>query len=106
MKRLTTEWVSKAEDDLHAATALASGPKPVHDIVCFHCQQAAEKYLKALLQELGQTIPRTRDLDRLFLLLTTHRATLRPLRRGMRFLTDFAAETRYPGRKATKRQSA
>jgi HEPN domain-containing protein len=30
--------------------------------VCFHCQHAAEKYLKALLQEGGLVVPRTHDL--------------------------------------------
>jgi HEPN domain-containing protein len=30
---------------------------------CFHCQQSGEKYLKALIQELGVFPPRTRNLD-------------------------------------------
>jgi HEPN domain-containing protein len=47
--------VNKAEDDLTGARTLAARPKPLKDIVCFHCQQAAEKYLKALLHELGIT---------------------------------------------------
>ena len=40
-------WVAKAEQDFQAATFLAGKrKKPVPEIVCFHCQQAAEKYLK------------------------------------------------------------
>jgi HEPN domain-containing protein len=50
MKRLTTEWVEKAETDFLAAKALAREVLPLHEPVCFHCQQAAEKYLKALLK--------------------------------------------------------
>jgi HEPN domain-containing protein len=30
--------------------------------VCFHCQQAVEKYLKAFLKELGVAVPRIHDL--------------------------------------------
>jgi HEPN domain-containing protein len=77
----------------------------LHDLVCFCCQQAAEKYLKALLEELGQTIPKTHVLEKLLNLLAPHHPTLRPHRRGLRFLTKFAVETRYPGDTATKRQA-
>ena len=52
MKKLTREWIRKAEADHHAAVKLHRGSDPLHDIVCFHCQQCAEKYLKAL-DELG-----------------------------------------------------
>ena len=53
MKRTAKAWVGKAEDDYRAAQLLALSSKPLHDQICFHCQQAAEKYLKALLEELG-----------------------------------------------------
>ena len=45
MKRETAKWVLKAEDDIEAARSLAQEARPKRDIVCFHCQQAAEKYL-------------------------------------------------------------
>jgi HEPN domain-containing protein len=105
MKKLTREWVAKAEEDFVAAGTLASTRRPVHDATCFHCQQVAEKYLKALLEELGATIPRTHNLEDLWaLVLPTHRE-VKPLRRGFIFLTNFAVETRYPGESATKRQA-
>ena len=53
MKRMTREWVRKTEDDFRAAEILVAEKEALHDQVCFHCQQAAEKYFKALLQELG-----------------------------------------------------
>jgi HEPN domain-containing protein len=71
----------------------------------FSCQQCAEKYLKALLEQLGLTIPRTHNLDDLLNLLSPHHSTLRGIRRGLIFLTDFAVGTRYPGRNASKRQA-
>ena len=78
---------------------------PVHDGVCFHCQQGAEKYLKALMEELGLSIPKTHDLDVLLSALVAHHATLRSLRRGLLFLSDFAVGIRYPGMSASKRQA-
>jgi len=39
------------------------------DTVCFHCQQAAEKYLKCLLTFLGVQAPRTHDLQALAILV-------------------------------------
>src|ERR1700730_16802477 len=101
MKRATREWVDKAESDLHAALRLDSGSEPFRDEVCFHCQQSAEKYLKALLEELGQYIHKTHDLEDLLNLLTTPHPKLRPLRRGLRFLSRFAVTIRYPGDNAT-----
>jgi HEPN domain-containing protein len=52
MKRETAKWAQKAERDWEVAHKLAAEKPPPRDIVCFHCQQAAEKYLKALLQEI------------------------------------------------------
>jgi HEPN domain-containing protein len=106
MKRLTREWVRKAEADYQLAAQLASENTTFHDQLCFHSQQAAEKYLKALLQELGQPIPHTHILRDLVNLLLPHHAELRSLQRGAKFLTRFAVETRYPGESASKRQAA
>jgi HEPN domain-containing protein len=102
---LTREWVQKAEADFLAATTLASESLPLHEVICFHCQQAVEKYLKALLQESGDPVPRTHDLVRLYSLVMSH-YQLRGIVRGLKFLTDFAVEPRYPGKSASKRQAA
>lgn len=78
----------------------------MHDLVCFHCQQCAEKYEKALLEELGIAVAKTHDLDKLRTILHPHHPTLQSLKRGLRFLTDFAVDARYPGNSTTKRQAA
>ncbi len=105
MKRLTAEWVMKAEEDLDAARELARARKRLHDSVCFHCQQCAEKYLKALLEEQGLAVPKTHNLVSLLPLLRPHFPSIQSLRRGTDFLTRFAVDTRYPGHRATKRQA-
>jgi HEPN domain-containing protein len=97
--------VRKAEEDLALAKQGMRSKVPVHNGVCFHCQQCAEKYLKGLLEELARPIPRTHNLDDLLTLLLPHHGTLRPLKRGLIFLTRFAVDTRYPGDDASKRQA-
>lgn len=106
MKKRTREWVQKAEGDYRVVVLLAAEKEPFHDQVCFHCQQSAEKYLKALLAELNRRIPRTHSLDDLHTLLAADHPSLRSLRRGLIYLTDFAVDVRYPGERATKRQAA
>jgi HEPN domain-containing protein len=105
MRKLTKEWVEKAEADYRLAGKLVRGSEPFHSHVCFLCQQAAEKFLKALLEELGLPVPRTHDLEYVLTLLLPHHPSLRPLRRGLKFLTRFAVGARYPGEKGSKREA-
>jgi HEPN domain-containing protein len=73
-------------------------------MVVFHCQQSAEKYLKALLQEFGVVIPKIHYLESLLTMLIPHDATLKSMRRILRSLTQFAVDYRYPDEFATTRQ--
>src|ERR1700693_4250827 len=105
MKRLTAEWVRKAEADVRAARRLAQERPRLNDQVCFHCQQAMEKYLKALMQELGEPVPKTHEIKELLVALLPHDPTLRPFRRRLNGLTQYAVDYRYPGRHATTKQA-
>ena len=108
MKKLTAAWMRKAESDLRVARNLAKLRPPAHDEVCFHCQQAAEKFFKALLQEWGHTIPRIHELDPLLTSLSAMDATLSALstlRPGLPELSRYAVEYRYPGFHADRRKA-
>lgn len=48
-KQLVRQWVLKAENDLLNVTNNLQAEQTPWDIVCFHCQQAVEKYIKAIL---------------------------------------------------------
>lgn len=60
------EWLRFAEMDFVTANHLDKTlyPKPM-EIICYHCQQCAEKYLKALIEYLGKEIEKTHDLGNL-----------------------------------------
>jgi len=106
MRRLTAEWVQKAEADHEVANMIAGKSRGVHDVVCYHCQQSAEKYLKAVLQERNVPFPRTHNLLSLLALLPpTDYVRRRRLRRGLIFLERYAVDVRYPGIRAIKRQA-
>ena len=105
MIKETARWLRKAEADLRGARQLANAESPLHDLICFHCQQAAEKYLKAIIQESGDPVPRTHDLEDLLGRVVPDVPTLDKLRRGFSFLSPFAVDFRYPDKDATGRQS-
>lgn len=96
--RLARSWWVGAHDDLRYAERGPDIP-----FACgFHCQQAAEKGIKAVLVLHQIDFPRTHDLDELVDLLPGQAG--RPderIRTGLEFLTRFAVETRYPPGEAT-----
>lgn len=103
MKPSTREWVTKAEEDYLAAIDLARRRKrPLWSGVCFHAQQAAEKYLKARLEEAGLPVPRTHDLDFILNQLLPIEPLWSAFRLPLQTLTDYAVDFRYPGHKANK----
>ncbi len=107
MKAATRDWIAKAEGDFQAATALARLRKaPLHDQVCFHCQQCAEKYLKARLEEAGLHYPKTHDLEVLLNLILQNEPLWTALSPALKSLSGFAVEFRYPGNSATPDDAA
>jgi len=90
-------WAEKAEHDFLAAEhAMELAEAGLTDIVCFHCQQCAEKYLKALLLYRAVAFPRTHDL-RLLLDLVPTGVSLGLQREQVIPLNRYVIEGRYPG---------
>ena len=86
----------KAEEDRRALLQLRSHRPAVHAVICFHCQQMAEKYLKALVHERGLVVPRTHDCRALIHLLIPTDPELSRHQRAAFGLTRFAVGPRYP----------
>jgi HEPN domain-containing protein len=103
MKPLSREWVSKAEGDFATASRESRARKsPNFDAVCFHAQQCAEKYLKAILQEAGVQFGRTHHLIALLDLLLTDFPSWELLRPQLQNLNIYSVSIRYPGESADK----
>jgi len=101
MKPETVEWTAKAAADLATAQReIAVDDEPNYDAVCFHAQQSAEKYLKAIMVEIGMRVPRIHDLEALVNLLIDQFFDLERILRHARMLSAMAVEVRYPGMSA------
>lgn len=91
------EWVTRAENDLLAATHLLKlARRAPTDVTCFHAQQCAEKYLKALLAYRDIDFPKTHDLDLLARRLPNGLRALFDVN-ALTALTPHATISRYPG---------
>ncbi len=55
-------WIQKAENDMKIGRDEMATSEPTTDMVCFHMQQCAEKYLKTFLIFHDQEYPRTHRL--------------------------------------------
>ena len=102
MKPSTREWIKKAESDYQVSLALSRRRKMTfYDQACFHCQQSAEKYLKARLEEAGIRFQKTHDLDKLLQYLLPVEPLWAALLPALLRLNRYAVECRYPGNEAT-----
>ena len=60
---ISKEWYAYAERDLITAKHLVKTLYPVPlEIVCYHCQQSSEKFLKGYIADQNKTIQKTHDL--------------------------------------------
>lgn len=66
------------------------------DIICFHCQQCAEKYLKAYLAYQNIFFPKTHILGNLLRLCITANAQFDTIEASLRTLDDYSVAPRYP----------
>lgn len=91
---LALEFLRKAEHDLGSARLLLTGEN-LFDSVCFHCQQLAEKSIKALLTNKSVRFKKVHDLDVLLSLLDD--SDFDSVRNYALILNSYAVDARYPG---------
>jgi HEPN domain-containing protein len=93
----TREWLLRANEDLNNALHdLTATPPFVRDAL-FHCQQAVEKSMKALLTWNDSAFRNTHNLEELGELCAEIDGTLAPAIEEVISLTEYAARFRYPG---------
>lgn len=103
MKEITAAWIAKAESDFAAARlTLEYGEESIADIICFHCQQCVEKYLKGFLHEQEIEFRREHDLIPLLELCAAVDDTFNSLQNALESLEGYAVTIRYPGAVATR----
>jgi HEPN domain-containing protein len=90
------QWLELAEEDLRVVEIAFEIDNSIpYRIIAFHAQQAAEKFLKALLVYYNIDFPYTHDLYKLLELLPEAREAKGKLE-DITKLTDYAVNRRYP----------
>jgi HEPN domain-containing protein len=94
--KLVQAWLLKAAHDLQAAQNLSSGERDPLDAAIYHCQQAAEKAVKAYLCHAGVAMEKTHDVERLIKLAAKHLPDFSLQLDDAEIVTPYATRFRYP----------
>ncbi|MBK9140644.1 MAG: HEPN domain-containing protein [Verrucomicrobia bacterium] len=95
-KELLRSWLTKAASDLRSAKLLGAAENAPLDTAIYHCQQAAEKSVKAFLVHCGITPEKTHDIRKLTLEAIAREPRFNELMDMAAALTPYAWEFRYP----------
>ena len=94
--KLLRSWFAKAGSDLKSARILGSTEDAPLDSAIYHCQQKAEKAVKAFLVSRGVAPEKTHDIRSLTLKAAEHEPRFNELIKLAADLTPYAWEFRYP----------
>src|SRR3989339_262681 len=95
LKSNLDKWQYKAENDIKTAQQLLESDEPVTDSVCFHAQQAVEKFLKMYLVYEGIEPVKTHIISELLVLCIKKSDDFSSLN-DVNYLTEYAVSMRYP----------
>lgn len=95
-RKLIDAWLEKADQDFDYAEASLEDELDFFAQICFHFNQAAEKYFKAYIVKHGLEFRKIHDLLELLKICAAHDNKLNSLKEDCIFLNRFYIETRYP----------
>ncbi len=95
-RELVRQWLARAEEDFGVACQLIADEHPYLNAVAFHCQQSAEKFLKAVLVERQLPFPKTHNLGELLDLISGVNPKLSAKLGACTVLNPYAIQYRYP----------
>lgn len=90
------EWHEIAEQDLGSAKYLMNMQPIPREIIAYHCQQCAEKYLKSYLVYNDEDVVKTHDLVELIKLCAKFNDTFMEIEKQCAVLVRYVTDTRYP----------
>jgi HEPN domain-containing protein len=96
LRDLVQQWLRHAEEDLLVAQELMERDRLSYNPVGFHAQQAAEKFLKALLTRHRLAFPKTHSIRILLELALPVLPDLYDRLQHAHTLTPYGVEIRYP----------
>lgn len=93
---IVREWIVKADEDYEFARINLEEGKNFFGQICFHFQQAAEKYLKAFIVAHELEFRKIHELPLLLKICMSKDSSFHEIREECEFLTAFYIDTRYP----------
>jgi len=93
---LVKKWLLKAEEDFGYAALTLEEEFEYFPQICWHFQQAAEKYLKAYIVAFDLEFKKIHDLATLLKICEKKDPSFSRLSENCRYLQKFYIETRYP----------
>jgi len=93
---IVEEWLKKADEDFRFAESNLEGGSEFYSQICFHFQQAAEKYLKAYIIGVGLAFERVHDLVHLLRVCSAAEPGFSALKEDCILLNSAYIESRYP----------
>jgi HEPN domain-containing protein len=96
-RTLVEQWLSRALSNLDRARAGKVRDTILYEDLCFDCQQAVEKSLKALLVANDKESPHTHLIAHLLETLEQTGLKIPDNIKAASDLTEYAVHTRYPG---------
>ncbi|MBI1927582.1 HEPN domain-containing protein [Candidatus Poribacteria bacterium] len=96
-ENIVEKWLKRARSNLARARAGKVSEEVLYEDLCFDCQQAVEKSLKALLVFINVEFPWTHLIARLIELVEANGIDTPEEVKEAASLTEYAANTRYPG---------
>ena len=96
-EKFVFEWFVYGDRDLAVAEhSLSLHPQP-YEIICYLCQQSAEKYLKGYLVFKGiDDLPKIHNLDTLCDICGEYDDSFDEIQKPCGILTDYGVQPRYP----------
>lgn len=93
---IVKEWFDFADKDIRSAKHLLNMQPVPLEIICYHCEQAAEKVLKGYLIHQDIEPPRTHDLRLLCKMCLNIDVAFDEISQACINLTPFGVHPRYP----------
>ena len=94
-KRVIKEWLIKADEDFNFASSVIED-SPYFAQLCFHFQQAAEKYLKAFIVAHELEFKKSHELVELLGICGEKDPAIFKIKDDCNYLNRFYIDTRYP----------
>ena len=95
-KTIVAEWLKYASNDYEVVNILLKHSPMQLEIICYHCQQAAEKALKAFLLFSDREPPKTHSLENLVDLCIEVQPVFMDIIEECEYLNPFGVQPRYP----------